>query len=106
MVYSSSSLLCSTHFRGKMQSLDVCLILLLNAGRVAAQQGGDVCYVLDGILIVYGIVLTVLYCRLKMRSSGAKEKQDGEIYQDLGRRDADTYDTIDTHHLGKKKPLA
>uniref|UniRef100_A0A672RH91 Fc receptor, IgE, high affinity I, gamma polypeptide like n=1 Tax=Sinocyclocheilus grahami TaxID=75366 RepID=A0A672RH91_SINGR len=31
----------------------------------AAQQDGGVCYILDGILIVYGIVLTVLYCRLK-----------------------------------------
>uniref|UniRef100_A0A671MP25 High affinity immunoglobulin epsilon receptor subunit gamma-like n=1 Tax=Sinocyclocheilus anshuiensis TaxID=1608454 RepID=A0A671MP25_9TELE len=78
-----------------MQSLDVCLILLLNAGRVAAQQDGGVCYILDGILIVYGIVLTVLYCRLK--------KREGDIYQDLGRRDVDTYDTL---HPGKKKPLA
>ncbi|KAI2668028.1 High affinity immunoglobulin epsilon receptor subunit gamma [Labeo rohita] len=89
-----------------MQSLDVCLILLLNAGRVAAQDNGQVCYILDGILIVYGIVLTVLYCRLKMRSSGKKalsEKGDADIYQDLGRRDADTYDTL---HQGKKKPLA
>ncbi|KAK2900360.1 hypothetical protein QQF64_015742 [Cirrhinus molitorella] len=89
-----------------MQSLDVCLILLLNAGRVAAQQDGTVCYILDGILIVYGIVLTVLYCRLKMRSSGNKafsEKGDTDIYQDLGRQDGDTYDTI---NQGKKKQLA
>ncbi|XP_073704481.1 high affinity immunoglobulin epsilon receptor subunit gamma-like [Garra rufa] len=89
-----------------MQLLDVCLILLLNAGRVAAQQDGAVCYILDGILIVYGIVLTVLYCRLKMRSSGDKafsEKRDADIYQDLGRQDADTYDTL---HKGKKNPLA
>ncbi|KTG40754.1 hypothetical protein cypCar_00009657, partial [Cyprinus carpio] len=57
---------CVCHFRGKMHSLDVCLILLLNAGRVAAQQDGGVCYILDGILIVYGIVLTILYCRLKV----------------------------------------
>jgi len=35
----------------------------------AAQSGngGDVCYILDGILIVYGVVLTVLYCRLKVK---------------------------------------
>ncbi|KAF4117913.1 Fc receptor, IgE, high affinity I, gamma polypeptide like [Onychostoma macrolepis] len=106
MVHSSSSHLCLTHFRGKMQSLDVCLILLLNAGRVAAQQDGGVCYILDGILIVYGIVLTVLYCRLKIRSSKDKafsEKREGDIYQDLGRRDVDTYDTL---HPGKKKPPA
>ncbi|RXN25321.1 nicastrin [Labeo rohita] len=70
------------------------------------EDNGQVCYILDGILIVYGIVLTVLYCRLKMRSSGKKalsEKGDADIYQDLGRRDADTYDTL---HQGKKKPLA
>ncbi|XP_016352912.1 high affinity immunoglobulin epsilon receptor subunit gamma-like [Sinocyclocheilus anshuiensis] len=89
-----------------MQSLDVCLILLLNAGRVAAQQDARVCYILDAILVVYGIVLTVLYCRLKMRSSGDKafsEKREGDIYQDLGRQDKDTYDTL---HPEKKKPLA
>ncbi|ROL51485.1 High affinity immunoglobulin epsilon receptor subunit gamma [Anabarilius grahami] len=51
-----------------MQLLDFCLILLLNAGRVAAQNeaSGNVCYILDGILIIYGVVLTVLYCRLKV----------------------------------------
>uniref|UniRef100_A0A8C2BQP4 High affinity immunoglobulin epsilon receptor subunit gamma-like n=1 Tax=Cyprinus carpio TaxID=7962 RepID=A0A8C2BQP4_CYPCA len=89
-----------------MHSLDVCLILLLNAGRVAAQQDGGVCYILDGILIVYGIVLTILYCRLKMRSSGDKafsELHVSVLLQDLGRRDVDTYDTL---HPGKKKPLA
>uniref|UniRef100_A0A8C2IXI0 Uncharacterized protein n=1 Tax=Cyprinus carpio TaxID=7962 RepID=A0A8C2IXI0_CYPCA len=31
----------------------------------AAETNATVCYILDGILIVYGIVLTVLYCRLK-----------------------------------------
>ncbi|KAG1932129.1 Fc receptor, IgE, high affinity I, gamma polypeptide like [Pimephales promelas] len=88
-----------------IRPLDLCLILLLSAGRVAAQSGngGDVCYILDGILIVYGVVLTVLYCRLKMNSSHSfSEKQDGDIYQDLGRHDLDTYDTL---HGMKKKPL-
>ncbi|XP_077086597.1 Fc receptor, IgE, high affinity I, gamma polypeptide like [Siphateles boraxobius] len=90
-----------------MWSLDFCLVLLLSAGRVAAQSqsdsDGSVCYILDGILVVYGVVLTVLYCRLKMSSSHSfSEKQDGEIYQDLGRRDQDTYDTL---HGMKKKPL-
>uniref|UniRef100_A0A8C2IZC6 Fc receptor, IgE, high affinity I, gamma polypeptide like n=1 Tax=Cyprinus carpio TaxID=7962 RepID=A0A8C2IZC6_CYPCA len=110
MVHSFSSYISSRfslyHFRGKMQWLDVCLILLLNAGRVAAETNATVCYILDGILIVYGIVLTVLYCRLKMRSSGNtafSEKREGDIYQDLGRQDGDTYDTL---HPEKKKPLA
>ncbi|XP_056125580.1 Fc receptor, IgE, high affinity I, gamma polypeptide like [Rhinichthys klamathensis goyatoka] len=89
-----------------MRPLDFCLFLLLNAGRVAAQSdnGGNVCYILDGILIVYGVVLTALYCRLKMISSHSfSEKQDGDIYQDLGRHDQDTYDTLGGM---KKKPLA
>uniref|UniRef100_A0A8C1ECE4 Fc receptor, IgE, high affinity I, gamma polypeptide like n=1 Tax=Cyprinus carpio carpio TaxID=630221 RepID=A0A8C1ECE4_CYPCA len=102
MVHSFSSYISSRfslyHFRGKMQWLDVCLILLLNAGRVAAETNATVCYILDGILIVYGIVLTVLYCRLKMRSSGNKA-----FSEDLGRQDGDTYDTL---HPEKKKPLA
>uniref|UniRef100_A0A8C4GI53 Fc receptor gamma-chain n=1 Tax=Dicentrarchus labrax TaxID=13489 RepID=A0A8C4GI53_DICLA len=28
----------------------------------------NICYVLDGILILYGIILTVLYCRLRSRT--------------------------------------
>ncbi|XP_059358606.1 high affinity immunoglobulin epsilon receptor subunit gamma-like [Carassius carassius] len=90
----------------KIPSLDICLILLLNAGQVAAQMEPAVCYVLDGILFVYGVVLTVLYCRLKMHSSGDKafsEKREGDIYEDLGRQDVDTYDTLNPE---KKKPLA
>ncbi|NP_001093626.1 Fc receptor, IgE, high affinity I, gamma polypeptide like [Danio rerio] len=89
-----------------MKLLDVCVFLLLNIGLAAAQQSENVCYVLDGILIVYGIVLTMLYCRLKIRSSSQSsysEQADGDLYQDLGRRDADTYDTL---HGMKKKPLA
>lgn len=30
----------------------------------------SVCYILDGILILYGIILTVLYCRLRVRQTG------------------------------------
>lgn len=26
----------------------------------------EICYVLDGILFLYGIILTVLYCRIKV----------------------------------------
>lgn len=26
----------------------------------------NICYILDSILIVYGIVLTILYCRLRV----------------------------------------
>ncbi|XP_055059709.1 high affinity immunoglobulin epsilon receptor subunit gamma-like [Misgurnus anguillicaudatus] len=87
-----------------MHLLGIGLALLLNVGCVAAQAEG-VCYILDGILIVYGIVLTVLYCRLRMRPSNAScpEKQGGGIYEGLGRQDQDPYQTL---HEVKKKPLA
>uniref|UniRef100_A0A3Q3LF25 Fc receptor, IgE, high affinity I, gamma polypeptide like n=1 Tax=Mastacembelus armatus TaxID=205130 RepID=A0A3Q3LF25_9TELE len=44
-----------------------CLLLMMCF--LCAEAFGDmfVCYILDGILILYGIILTVLYCRLKVR---------------------------------------
>ncbi|XP_047224964.1 high affinity immunoglobulin epsilon receptor subunit gamma-like isoform X1 [Girardinichthys multiradiatus] len=61
----------------------------------------NVCYILDGVLILYGIILTILYCRLRMRpsnkaSSSHPEKQptSGGIYEGLTSRTADTYETI------------
>uniref|UniRef100_A0A8C6VN85 Uncharacterized protein n=1 Tax=Naja naja TaxID=35670 RepID=A0A8C6VN85_NAJNA len=38
------------------------LLLLLTQ----ALQDSEVCYILDGILFLYGIILTSLYCRLKV----------------------------------------
>lgn len=34
----------------------------------------EVCYILDAILFVYGIVLTALYCHLKIKTSREKKK--------------------------------
>uniref|UniRef100_A0A1A7X0N4 Poliovirus receptor-related 4 n=1 Tax=Iconisemion striatum TaxID=60296 RepID=A0A1A7X0N4_9TELE len=58
-------------------------------------------YTLMGVLILYGVILTILYCRLRMHLSkkmGARspEKQPagGDIYEDLTSRSADTYETI------------
>ncbi|PWA30079.1 hypothetical protein CCH79_00009714 [Gambusia affinis] len=74
------------------------------------QAAGDmnVCYILDGVLILYGIILTVLYCRLRMRpsnktSSGHLEKQPvgGGIYAGLTSPSTDTYETIKMD----KKPI-
>ncbi|KAA0719582.1 High affinity immunoglobulin epsilon receptor subunit gamma Fc receptor gamma-chain [Triplophysa tibetana] len=78
-----------------MHLLGLSLVLLLKAGGVAAQQDTGLCYILDGILIIYGIVLTVLYVRLR--------KQDGGIYAGLGRQDPDHYETLPGM---KKKPIA
>ncbi|XP_073693402.1 high affinity immunoglobulin epsilon receptor subunit gamma [Garra rufa] len=57
----------------------------------------QICYILDAVLFVYGIVLTVLYCRMKMRSkqafSGKKDAGEG-VYEGLKPHDQDTYETI------------
>ncbi|XP_026169201.1 Fc receptor, IgE, high affinity I, gamma polypeptide like [Mastacembelus armatus] len=60
-----------------------------------------VCYILDGILILYGIILTVLYCRLKMSPSSdtsashpQKQPADGGIYAGLTAHTSDTYESI------------
>ncbi|KAK2895972.1 Fc receptor, IgE, high affinity I, gamma polypeptide like [Channa argus] len=68
-----------------------------------AVEDMTICYILDGILILYGIILTVLYCRLRMTSTkNTSEKQpaDGGIYAGLTTRNADTYETLQV----KKKP--
>ncbi|XP_016398574.1 high affinity immunoglobulin epsilon receptor subunit gamma-like isoform X1 [Sinocyclocheilus rhinocerous] len=58
-----------------------------------------ICYILDAVLFIYGIVLTVLYCRMKMRSkqsesySGKKDAGEG-VYEGLKPHDQDTYETI------------
>lgn len=59
----------------------------------------QICYILDAVLFIYGIVLTVLYCRMKMRSKQAEsysvKKEAGEgVYEGLKPHDQDTYETI------------
>ncbi|XP_064202139.1 high affinity immunoglobulin epsilon receptor subunit gamma-like isoform X2 [Anguilla rostrata] len=71
---------------------------LLNFGSAAAGPDTYVCYILDGILFVYGIVLTVLYCRLKMGSGSnlghSQKKPEEGIYTGLTPHAQDTYETI------------
>ncbi|KAF6714642.1 High affinity immunoglobulin epsilon receptor subunit gamma [Oryzias melastigma] len=62
------------------------------------------CYVLDGFLILYGIILTVLYFRLKITSDKKsptrhleKQPAEGGIYAGLTSPSADTYDTVRTN---------
>ncbi|XP_077355088.1 high affinity immunoglobulin epsilon receptor subunit gamma [Festucalex cinctus] len=82
----------------------VALPLWMSFGRAAALSEPEICYVLDGILILYGIILTALYCRLKIRSAkkcaegktnGQKGTQEG-IYTGLTPHAQDTYAIIDT----------
>ncbi|KAK7170959.1 hypothetical protein R3I94_000998 [Phoxinus phoxinus] len=64
----------------------------------ASLKEPQICYILDAVLFVYGIVLTVLYCRMKMRSRQAEKlsgKNAGEgVYEGLKPHDQDTYETI------------
>ncbi|GAA6230572.1 high affinity immunoglobulin epsilon receptor subunit gamma-like [Lates japonicus] len=63
-----------------------------------------ICYILDGILILYGIILTVLYCRLRMHSAKKtpeKQPAEGGIYAGLSAPSHDTYETIKMD----KKPI-
>ncbi|KAM9827574.1 high affinity immunoglobulin epsilon receptor subunit gamma [Neosynchiropus ocellatus] len=74
-------------------------------GRAAALDEPEICYVLDGILFLYGLVLTILYCRLKIvgarkemaarKPKPTKGKAATErIYTDLNPRPVDTYEVI------------
>ncbi|KAM9458679.1 high affinity immunoglobulin epsilon receptor subunit gamma-like isoform 1-T1 [Salvelinus alpinus] len=52
-------------FRGSL----ILVALLLNFSLAEAQvPNGKLCYILDGILVIYGVILTILYCRLRMHS--------------------------------------
>ncbi|XP_075396916.1 high affinity immunoglobulin epsilon receptor subunit gamma [Tenrec ecaudatus] len=62
----------------------------------AALQEPQLCYILDAILFLYGIVLTLLYCRLKIqmrKAVASHEKSDG-IYTGLSTRNQETYETL------------
>lgn len=63
----------------------------------AALGEPQLCYILDAILFLYGIVLTLLYCRLKLQVRKAAiasyEKSDG-VYTGLSTRHQETYETL------------
>ncbi|XP_078119502.1 Fc receptor, IgE, high affinity I, gamma polypeptide like isoform X2 [Sander vitreus] len=68
----------------------------------------NICFILDGILIVYGVILTVLYCRLRMGPANKtlanppeKQPTEGGIYAGLTSQSTDTYETIKIY----KKPI-
>lgn len=81
-------------------TLALALPLWMCFGSAAALHEPQICYVLDGILFLYGVVLTTLYCRLKVcwitsSKKAGKEKKGTEepIYTGLT-QPADTYETI------------
>uniref|UniRef100_A0A3Q2NVY2 Uncharacterized protein n=1 Tax=Fundulus heteroclitus TaxID=8078 RepID=A0A3Q2NVY2_FUNHE len=63
---------------------------------VGSGASGDmnVCYILDGVLILYGIILTVLYCRLRVRCENALETAPRFYSIRQKGSPTDTYETI------------
>ncbi|XP_054452109.1 Fc receptor, IgE, high affinity I, gamma polypeptide like isoform X1 [Anoplopoma fimbria] len=49
-----------------LHALLIAALLVVKPTCTEAFGDMNICYVLDGILILYGIILTVLYCRLRM----------------------------------------
>nr|AOS59234.1 CD3z [Cloning vector pCDH-EF1a-mIgk-MCS-myc-CD3z-IRES-copGFP] len=64
-------------------------------------SGGDVpklCYLLDGILFIYGVILTALFLRVKFsRSADAPAYQQGQnqLYNELNLGRREEYDVLD-----------
>ncbi|XP_008285380.1 high affinity immunoglobulin epsilon receptor subunit gamma [Stegastes partitus] len=83
-----------------MDPLLVAIPLWLSFGRAAALQEPEICYVLDGILFLYGVILTALYCRIKIcnakksEAETPKQNPDEGIYTGLTPHAQDTYETI------------
>ncbi|XP_069805840.1 high affinity immunoglobulin epsilon receptor subunit gamma isoform X2 [Dendropsophus ebraccatus] len=58
-------------------------------------QEPEICYILDGILFLYGIVLTALYCHLKVKTSKAKKANPGAgLYEHLNCPEKQIYSEI------------
>uniref|UniRef100_A0A8D0WAE0 Fc epsilon receptor Ig n=2 Tax=Sus scrofa TaxID=9823 RepID=A0A8D0WAE0_PIG len=75
----------------------VVLLLLLLVEQAAALGEPQLCYILDAILFLYGIVLTLLYCRLKLqvRKAAIDSYEYRDLYlQGLSTRNQETYETL------------
>lgn len=77
------------------------VLLWLCFGRAAALTEPEICYVLDGILFLYGIILTALYCRIKLinakeaaAAGNGKQTTEEGIYTGLTPHAQDTYESI------------
>ncbi|KAM9624047.1 high affinity immunoglobulin epsilon receptor subunit gamma isoform 2-T3 [Morphnus guianensis] len=79
-------------------------LLLLWTPAAEALMEPELCYILDAILFLYGIVLTVLYCRLKFlahrasRQGAVKEQKEEAIYTGLSGEGQEMYETLQIKH--------
>uniref|UniRef100_A0A3B4AL74 Fc receptor, IgE, high affinity I, gamma polypeptide like n=1 Tax=Periophthalmus magnuspinnatus TaxID=409849 RepID=A0A3B4AL74_9GOBI len=58
--------------------------LVLFEPAVVLSMHAQICYVLDGILFLYGLVLTTLYCRLKVCIMIQGLTQPADTYETIG----------------------
>ncbi|XP_075875815.1 Fc receptor, IgE, high affinity I, gamma polypeptide like [Nelusetta ayraudi] len=83
------------------------LVLMTSLTCAEAFSDMNICYILDSILILYGIVLTILYCRVRMKStdkaSDKQKKQTAEkgLYSGLNFKNTDVYETIRDNEKSK-----
>ncbi|XP_059688386.1 high affinity immunoglobulin epsilon receptor subunit gamma [Gavia stellata] len=79
-------------------------LLLLRTPAAEALMEPGFCYILDAILFLYGIVLTVLYCRLKFlahraaQQGAGKERKEEAIYTGLSGEGQEMYETLQIKH--------
>ncbi|XP_048826961.1 high affinity immunoglobulin epsilon receptor subunit gamma-like [Brienomyrus brachyistius] len=88
-------------------SFTVIFLLWINLDSSDALKTTEICYVLDGILFVYGVTLTILYWRLKIKKAssenGGRSQKNAEgegIYTGLTHQNEDTYETIEMNKKG------
>uniref|UniRef100_A0A3Q3IK24 Uncharacterized protein n=1 Tax=Monopterus albus TaxID=43700 RepID=A0A3Q3IK24_MONAL len=67
-------------------------VLLFSCVSSAALTEPEICYVLDGILFLYGIILTALYCRIKVCID--IHGQERTFFYGLTPHAQDTYESI------------
>ncbi|XP_059932876.1 high affinity immunoglobulin epsilon receptor subunit gamma isoform X2 [Gadus macrocephalus] len=72
------------------------LVLWMHFCSVAALTEPEVCYLLDGILFFYGIILTVLYFRIRRQQMSRSNAQTPPIKgkKGLASHTQDTYETV------------
>uniref|UniRef100_A0A8B9ZFG0 Fc receptor gamma-chain n=1 Tax=Anas platyrhynchos TaxID=8839 RepID=A0A8B9ZFG0_ANAPL len=70
--------------------------LHLRVPAAEAPMEPELCYVLDAVLFLYGIVLTVLYCRLKVGTTATGcNPPPPLLHQGLSTEQQDTYEMLE-----------
>ncbi|RXM32002.1 T-cell surface glycoprotein CD3 zeta chain [Acipenser ruthenus] len=70
---------------------DAVPMLLLSTEAVLGLTDPKLCYILDGVLLLYGVIITALYFKNKF-SKAKDEPQKESLYADLDRSRVEVYD--------------